>query len=376
MLELLKLKQESFGLDISDRSIKIVKLKKKKQALSLASYGELEMRAGIIEEGEVKDQKALVEAIKQSLKRIKGEKLRTNYAVVSLPEDKAFLQVIQLPIIEEKEIKEAVYYEAENHIPLPIDDVYLDSQIVKPIVDSLDHLDILIAAMPKKTVDPYVISIKQAGLVPQVLETESQSISRALVKNEISPFPLLIIDIGSTKTCFIIFSGYSLRFTSTIHFSSQEITETLSKNLGITLNEVEDLKIKSGFSEKFYIKRADGTELSIETDKILKILEPFLADLVNQIKVHIGYYESYTSHEHLKPDIKGVKKVLICGEGANLKGLDDFLAMKLKIPVEIANPWINILPLSLKEIPGLPLNKALIFTTTLGLGLRALKETG
>jgi len=375
MLELLKLKPESFGLDISDRSIKIVKLKKNREVLSLASFGEFEIRPGVIEEGEVKDQKALVEAIKQSLKRIKGEKLRTNYVVASLPEDKAFLQVIQLPIVEEKELKEAVYYEAENHIPLPIGDVYLDSQIVKPVVDSLDHLDVLIAALPKKTVEPYIDSLKKAGLIPKVLETESQATSRALIKNEISPFPVLIVDIGLTKTCFVIFSGYSLRFTSSIHVSSQEINEALSKNLNITLNEAEDLKVKSGFSEKFYIKRGDGTELTIEADKILQIIEPFLANLVSQIKTHLGYYQSYASHEHLKSDIKGVKKVLICGEGANLKGLDEYLSIKLKIPVEIANPWINILPESLKEMPALAFDKSLAFVTALGLGLRALKET-
>jgi len=375
MLELLKLKPESFGLDISDRSIKIVKLKKKREVLSLASFGEFEIRPGVIEEGEVKDQKALVEAIKQSLKRVKGEKLRTNYVVASLPEDKAFLQVIQLPIVEEKELKGAVYYEAENHIPLPIEEVYLDSQIVKPVVDSLDHLDILIAALPKKTVDPYVISLKKAGLVPQVLETESQATSRALIKNEISPFPVLIVDIGLTKTCFVIFSGYSLRFTSSIHLSSLEITEALSKNLNITLDEAEDLKVESGFSEKFYKKRGDGTELTIEADKILQIVEPFLADLVSQIKTHLGYYQSYASHEHLKSDIKGVKKVLVCGEGANLKGLEDFLSFKLKIPVEIANPWVNILPESLKDMPGITFDRSLAFATALGLGLRALKES-
>lgn len=374
MLELLKLKPESFGLNISDRSIKIIKLKKKRGLLSLASFGETEIKPGIIEEGEIKDQKAIIETIKLSVKKVKGEKLMTNYVAASLPEEKAFLQVIQLPILEENELKDAVYYEAENHIPLPIGEVYLDSQIVKPVIDHLDHSDVLIAAMPKKIVDPYLVSIKKAGLIPKILETESQAISRALIKNEVSPFPVLIIDIGLTKTCFIIFSGYSLRFTSSIPISSQRISEAISTGLGISIVEAEDLKTKAGLSQDFYKKREDGSEMAVTAKRILEIVDLLLADLVNRVKSYLGYYQSYVSHEHLSSDVKEVKKILLCGDGASFKGLDDFLSVKLKTPVEIANPWINILPEVKKEIPELSFDKTLSFATALGLALRALKE--
>jgi len=374
MFELLKLKPEAFGLNISDRSIKIIKLRKHRGVLSLASFGETEIKPGIIEEGEIKDQKALIETIKLSVKKIKGERLRTNYVVASLPEEKAFLQVIQLPIVEDNELKRAAYYEAENHIPLPIGEVYLDSQIVKPVVDHLDHLDVLIAAMPKKIVDPYLVSIKKAGLIPKILETESQAISRALIKNEVSPFPVLIINIGLTKTCFVIFSGYSLRFTSSIPISSQRISEVISTGLGISIAEAEDLKTKAGLSQDFHKKREDGSEIAVAAKRILEIADPLMVDLVNRVKSYLGYYQSYVSHEHLSSDVKEVKKILLCGDGASFKGLDDFLSVKLKIPVEIANPWINILPEIKKEIPGLSFDKTLSFATALGLGLRALEE--
>ena len=257
---------------------------------------------------------------------------------------------------------------------MPIGEVYLDSQIVKPVVDHLDHLDVLIAAMPKKIVDPYLVSIKKAGLIPKILETESQAISRALIKNEVSPFPVLIIDIGLTKTCFIIFSGYSLRFTSSIPISSQKISEAISTGLGISIAEAEDLKTKAGLSQDFHKKREDGSEIVVAAKRILEIADPLMVDLVNRVKSYLGYYQSYVSHEHLSSDVKEVKKILLCGDGASFKGLDDFLSVKLKIPVETANPWINILPEVKKEIPGLSFDKSLSFTTALGLGLRASKE--
>jgi type IV pilus assembly protein PilM len=107
-----------------------------------------------------------------------------------LPEEKAFLQVIQLPKLEEKDLKAAVQFEAENYIPLPVEEVYLDYQVVPPVYNHLDHLDVLIAALPKRIIDPYLDSLKGAGLVPKVLEIESQAIVRALIKNEVSYSPV------------------------------------------------------------------------------------------------------------------------------------------------------------------------------------------
>ena len=64
----------------------------------------------------------------------------------------------------------------------------------------------------------------------------------------------------------------------------------------------------------------------------------------------------------------------MCGRGANLKGLLDFISLKLKIPVELGNPWINILPKQLKEVPGLPFAQSLGYATALGLALRGIKK--
>ena len=357
MFEFLSLKSESFGLDFSDLSLKIIKLKKKGKFLSLASWGEVKIKPGMIEEGEIKNETALVEIIKEGLNKVKGEKLKTRNVVASLPEKKAFLQVIQMPKMKEEELKTAVLFEAENYIPLPVEKVYLDFQLVAPVHDNLDHLDILIAAFPKKTVDLYLSCLKKAGLLPQVLEVESQSISRALIKNGVSPFPLFIIDFGKSRTSFIIFSGYSLRFTSSIPISSQKLTETISRTLGVNLAGAEKLKLKYGLRPP-----------------VSEVMTLVLTDLVKQIKKYINYYHTHSSHEHLPPDGEEIKKILLCGRGANLKGLTDFISSELEIPVEFGNPWINILPEPLKEVPELPFKESLGYTTALGLALRGVHD--
>lgn len=374
-MEFLTLKPEAFGLDISDLSLKIIKLKKKGKFLTLASFGESEIKPGIIKEGEIRDEEKLAEIIKEAIKKVKGEKLKTKYVIASLPEEKAFLQVIQMPKMSEEDLKSAVIYEAENYIPLPIEEVYLDFQIVPPIYNHLDHFDVLIAALPKKIIDPYLSSLQKAGLSPLAFEIESQAIARALVKDEISPSPILLIDFGQTRTSFVIFSGHSLRFTSSIPVSSDSFTEIISKTLGVSLAEAERLKRKYGLTEKIELKIKDKkTEIKKERRKVFEALVPALVDLIQQIKRYLEYYKTHASHEHLPAKGKGVSKILLSGGGANLKGLPELLSLELKIPVELGNPWINILEEGQKKIPELPFEKSLGYTTALGLALRGIKK--
>ena len=378
-MEFLDLKPEAFGLDISDFSLKIVKLKKRGKFLTMASFLEQEIASGMIKEGEIKDGDGLAKIIKEALPKVKGQKLRTKYVVASLPEEKAFLQVIQLPKMPQEDLKSAVIYEAENYVPLPIEEVYLDSQIVPPLHDHLDHLDVLIAALPKKIVDPYLACLKRAGLYPMALEIESLAIARALIKKEISPFPTLLIDLGASRTSFIIFSGYSLRFTSSIPVSSKQFTESISKTLNVDSKKSEELKIKYGLNaEEKVILRKKTKDHQFDKEivgnkRIFEALIPPLTDLVEQIKKCLSFYQTHAFHEHLSDGKKEVEKIFISGGGANLKGLSDFLSGELKIPVALANPWINILPEPLKEVPQLSFEESLKYTTTLGLALRGIK---
>ncbi len=357
-MNFLSLESEAFGLDISDLSLKIIKLKKRGRFFRLASWGEAEIKPGIIQEGEIKDPEALAGIIRQGLVKVKGEKIRTKNVAVSLPEKKAFLEVIQMPKMAYEDLKTAVPFEAENYIPLPLEKVYLDFQKVRPVLNHLDHLDILIAAIPRETVGPYISSLKKAGLSARALEVESQSISRALIKNGLSPFPVLIVDFGRSRASFIIFSGYSLRFTSSVPISSQRLTEAISQSLNLDLKEAEQRKLEQGLDSK----------------EISPAMLPILEKMVEQIRKYLNYYQSHQSHEHLLRDSKEIREIILCGRGANLKGLAEFSSRELKIPTKIANPWINILAGQPKEVLGLSFEDSLGYTSALGLALRGIQN--
>ena len=354
-------KRESFGLDISDLSLKIAKLKKKKREITLTSFGEEAIPQGIVEKGEIKDTKGLSEIIRKALQDVKGEKIKTCYVICSLPEEKSFLDIIQLPPLKNlQEVKTAVRYEIENYIPLSAEEVYFDCQIIKSISDHPSFTEVLLAAAPKTLVESYVETLKMAGLEPVALEIECLSIARALIKKEQTKKPLLIIDFGETRTTFIIFSGMSVRFTSTIPVSSQKITEAIAKTLKIDIKKAEKLK------------RTYGLQGNKE---VFEAMIPSLTDLVEQIKLHIDYYHSHEKRSnHRVKDGKDLEKVLLCGGGANLKGLISFLSSQLKVQVTLGNPWVNIFEEPLSQVPPLSFEKSLGYSTALGLALRGIQQ--
>ena len=362
MLEALTLHPQAFGLDISDIGIKIAFLEKKKQGFQLHSFGEFSLPSGIVEKGEIKQQDELAKVLRDAVARL-GNKLPTREVVVSLPEEQAFLQVVQLPRMKKEELEHAVVFEAENYIPHSIEKVYLDFQVVRPYHNHLDHTDVLLAALPRITVDSYVTVLEKAGLTPRILEIESLSVARALVFQETSPTPVLLVDFGATRTSFVIFSGHSLRFTASIGISSHQLTQAIARGLKVNEKEAEELKIRYG------LERQDEDT----GRKVFELLVPPLSDLIEQIKRHITYYESHSPHQHLPTSTGQIRRVVISGGGANLRGFSRFLNRELEREVTLGNPWVNILETSLKELPPLPFGESLRYTAALGLALRASK---
>ncbi|MDP2930830.1 MAG: type IV pilus assembly protein PilM [bacterium] len=378
MFDFLNLKSIAFGLDISDFSLKLIKLKRRAKEFDLASFGEVAIPEGVIEAGEIKNEASLVKIIKQAISETKGEKLKTNEVVCSLPEEKSFLRVMQLPKMGPEELEKAISFEAENHIPIPLQEAYFGYEVVEPLIDHLDHYDILVAAAPRKMIDSYARVLRAAGLIPVVFETESLSTSRALVKNWLTVNPLLLVDFGATKTTLMIFSGRSLKFITILHVSSMRLTQALVSGLGVTTEEAEKIKVNYGLGNKTKVQitgkaagNGFGKEIS-EDQKVYQILSSALSEMVSEIKNLLDFYYSHANHEHLPPTRLEVKKVLLSGGGSNLIGLDKFLSKELGISVLLGNPWVNILSEPYTRVPENYLRKSLAYTNALGLALRGI----
>jgi len=354
-------KNKAFGLDLSDLSVKIAMLKKGYFGFNLACFSRKEIPAGIIEEGEIKDEQKLIKIINDALQNTKGGSLKTRYCVASLPETEAFVRIIQLPRMKDEEMQEAVKWETENNIPMSIEEVYIDWQIIKAEHEKKDHYDILIGVMPKKIIDSYFSLFKKIRLRPLVFEIESVATARALIKNNLAIPPAMIIDLGAKRTSFIAVAGSAIPFTASIPISNISMIQLISQKLGISEKEAFDLKIKYGLNKA----KGDG--------KVYEVLKNPLLEIVEKAREYLYFYNSHVLKKHsLKTG--PIDKIMLCGGGANLLGLTSFLSQELKIKVEIGNPWVNIFKSQIKEVPELSFEQSIAYTTALGLALRGIYD--
>lgn len=141
------------------------------------------------------------------------------------------------------------------------------------------------------------------------------------------------------------------------------------------MEEAEELKRKYGLElwNKVTLKGQEKKspieqfEMEIEKDKeVMSALEPSLQELVKEVKKHIEHYKTHGMHgKHTGQAV--IQKVLLSGGGAGLKGFPSFLSSALEIPVQVANPLINIV--RDKGDAELSFTDSLRYTTALGLAL-------
>jgi len=352
-------KFSAFGLDLSDLSIKIALLKEASGHLELVSFGRQEIPENVIESGVIKKEDELINLIKKAFSEAQGQKIKTQHCIVSLPETESYIRVVQLPKIKKEEVPEAIKWELEANIPVALDDIYFDWQEIPRASGSKNHLDILIGALPKTLVDPYLNVIKKAGLKPLAFEVESVANARALIKDEISAEAVMIIDLGAKKTTLVIFGDNTILFTTGLPISSTELIYDIAKIMKVEKEKAKDLKLKIGLDQ---IK---------EDGKVYRAMEPRLLELVGEINRYVDYFQASKLGHSGKQNIS---KILLCGGGANLKGLPAFLSSNLKVGVSVGNPWVNIFSSDSGKLPEINFDDSLSYATALGLALRGLKE--
>ncbi len=374
-MSLFTVPKEAFGLDISDFSIKAALLEEKKDGFKVRSFCYLPIPGEILVGGEIKDEGKVVEALRKVVSSCQISSIKNKNVVVSVPEAKSFVRVIELPKMEKRELKEAVQWETEQHIPVNIENVYFDWQILeedraylksaspkekarKGFLETKEgKISVLVAACRKTLIDSYYNALVKAGFNPLVFEAESQATVRVLINETIKDKAVLIADMGGKRTSFIIFDKGAIRFTSSVAFSGELLTKEIAVKLGTDIEEAEAIKIACGLDKT---KRGG---------KVFEIIEPVLASLTADIEHAINFY-----HSHY-PQCNKINTILLCGGGSGLAGLADYLALRLKTKVMWGNPWLNIIPdyqerkARSRKMP-IPPKHVFRFVTALGLAMR------
>jgi len=347
--------RRNLGIDIGTSSIRLVELSRWRGREKLENYGEIKAKTLFkkpFRTFEKSTLSVLGEDVSRAIRAIIQEaEIKTKTAIFSIPDFSSFFTSFDLPPMTEEELPQAVRYEARRHIPLPPSEVTLDWQIIEGRLSSREKspLKILLVAVPNEVINQYREIASMAQLELQALEAEVFGLTRSLVKE--SGEIVCLVDIGAQTTTVSVIDKKILKLSHSFDVSGNELTSIVSKSLGISYEEAEDLKGKIG------LKKND--------QKIREILLPLLDLITVEIdKISRVFYQT---------EGKKIQKVILAGSSALLLGLVDYFSENLKLEkgVEIANPFSGIfyppiLENTLKEMgPG--------YAIAVGMSLRGLE---
>lgn len=336
-----------FAIDIGQSTVKVVQLGHGKKDFHVVGYGYADFDPKAIEDGVITKQELLTKPLKPLLKKIVIGELTTDRVVAAIPTDHIFTRVINLPELEDSSLEAAVELEAEQYVPLPSDEIYLDYTIIKPPTEDDPETMAMMVASPKNLVDSYMELFDKLGLEIEAIEPSIFAIMRAVNHATGSDNPKVVIDFGSESSDLAIYDQ-NVQLTSTIATGGVHITRKIAETLEVDQKKAEDIKSRYGIGKSKW------------QDKLAPALSPILSSLADEVQKMLRYH-----HNHSKFD-EPISEISIVGGGANMPGLGNFLTHLTGIEVDVCDPWQNI---NVKPLQPPHHLETTLYTTAVGLAL-------
>ncbi len=328
--------QHATGVMLSDTALRFVALTQHKESVVPDAYAELVVPQGSIVNGKIVDKSRFIAFLKASKKAYKLEHVNL---VLNSPQIQTFSLSVKGagPLY----IKEAV----EKEFGLPSKDIVYDYNVI-----GADEKSTVLqaTAIPKSISQEFVTAFKQAGITILSIESIGHALSRDLLPVHFRGAALIIsIDTFTTSITYIV--GGRVSQTTLIQFGDAMITDVLMEKLSIDINEADRLKREQGLITRDSRKVFDSIVGDYAT----------LVDLIN---------ESYISWKKAHGALSHLEVVYLSGQGSIVKGLDEYLAAGLRLPVQLGNVWGNCLSFD-EYVPVMPRHIAIRFDAAIGSAL-------
>lgn len=339
--------KRSMGIDIGSASVKVVEVRETNNALTLSTYGELQL-------GPYSDQptgttvkldhdqsiQALVDVIRESGVTAKA-------GVLAVPLSSSFLTSIALEANSSEDVAKMIPVEARKYIPIPLNEVALDWYEIDTTEKQQEegHREVLLAAIQNESLTHYQRLLSAIGMHAQPTEIESFSAIRAVVED--LEAPSLIIDLGASMSKLYIVKGSELQKIHRVKIGGEQLTKQLAELKGVSFAEAEEIKREQAGAETHAkdVKTAMQGTLGRPFQEFHRVIQQYQ----NINEVSFG-------------------RVHIIGGGAQLEQIPEYVNEVFSIEPVVHNPFSKIAyPAFMSDVLG---ELGSSFAVALGAALR------
>ncbi len=307
------------GLDLGSSHIKLVQFKRETKGARLYRYGIYPYPGRNIKKGRISDSETLAGHLKKIVEELGIKKKDVN---ISINSQSIFLRTLNLPIMPSKEISAAVKWEMERQLSIPAEEFITDYIFDRErIVNGEQVLEILSVAVYREVVAEYIEVVSKAGLNPVKVEIEPLSLSRIFrlysPPTQFSPHdPLIVlVDIGGEYSNLLVMEGGAYVYSRTLGSGINHLCRHVAE-----INQIE---------------YSTASSLIVgENPFTLPGFQEIAADLVELIRRSLEYFV-----QRIQDNEVDFKSIVLCGGGANVKGLDHFIAESLTLESQLLSPF-------------------------------------
>lgn len=310
---------EFFALDIGTTAVRVVQLRKSGDAWNLVKYGSAPVDIKVASSDAPEDQKRLGEVITNLVSQAD---ITERNVVVGIPSSKMFATVVDLPNLPAQELASTIKYQAEQFIPMSIDEAKIDWAVLGKSLRDPQKNEVLLASVANKFSESRLDLVESVGLNVVALEPDSLALTRALVQPT-NQDAMMIVDFGDFSTDLVAVLGGSPRLIRSIPVGLQTLVKAATQNLNIDSTQASQFIMKFGL----HPDRLEG--------QILKSLDATLDQFVVEINKSVKFFQSRYPNVSLK-------YLMLSGYTLSIPAFGEYVAGKTGIQTVAGNAWGNV----------------------------------
>lgn len=296
-------------------------------------------------------------AVNDLARQLKVSKSKVRYAIAG---QAVFTRFVKLPPLQEDNIEQLVTFEAQQHVPFPIDEVIWDYEMIEGAEDK----EVVIVAIKGDALNEINDSVNESGMATAEVDVAPMALYNAFCASYGLPQePVLLIDIGA-KTSNLLYIEGKRFFTRCIPVGGAAVTAAIAKEYNVSFLEAEHQKVAHGLVA---LGSGHTEQLDESVAALAMVIRNALTRLPSEIARTTNYYRS--QHGGNAP-----KRVFLAGGGANLPYTLEFFEEKLNLPVEFFNPLKSI-AVGKNVDPSQLQREAHLMGELVGLGLRGIGKS-
>lgn len=358
----------AIGIDIGSHSIKVAQVRKTSQGYALLAAGTVPL-GELAQEPEGKGRNAKIGLLLRGLMR--NLRVRGKLAAASVPGRRLFFRYVHVPPVPAWRLKALMEYEIEEEETESKEPAAYDFRLLD-LPNKATEFTVMITMAKNDVPQASLDVLKEAGVSADDIYPGTVALFNAFrgsCHGEIEDASILL-NVGADSSDMVLQSQGRFFFARNLTNGGNAFSEALLDEFQISFEEAENLKLQKG---KILPADFDDEEKKMtEEVRTSDALSNAADGIANAIQTSLMYCRAQLKLADVKP-----QKILLCGGGALIPGLAEYLGSRLRLEVQPLDPSVQFdasqLPkaqaAAFHEQPGR-------FTTAIGLALSALAKPG